>query len=529
MSNNFDIWKKHLSGTPDGQALAAMPPEELADAFSGDIAFGTGGLRGIMGLGTNRMNRYTVERVTHGLARVIMSGGFPKSVCVAFDTRFNSAEFAQIVCNLLSAYGIVVYTFSKPAPTPLLSFAVRHLGLGWGVVITASHNPQEYNGYKIYDSYGVQLTDQMANAVAGVIESAGFFEPVPEGRAVPVNIFGQDIENAYRERLLSFVGRGCGRLGFPIVYSALHGAGAGIVSAVLSELVFSPVCIQQNPDGAFGGMKTPNPEEPVVYSAAVLEAQKCGAKLLLATDPDCDRVGVMIRTQCGFEPLSGNQIGALLIDYLIQARGATSGGTVITTIVSGLLGEFVSKASGLEFKRLLTGFKYIGECIGRLPEGKSFFFGYEESYGFLAGDGARDKDAVIASALIAQMAAFYDNKGKTLLDRWLELSQKHGFCLEVLHSINATPDRQKELMAGLRDGASFEGLVRIEDYLHGLQGLPPSDVLKLYFAGGAWAAIRPSGTEPKLKIYAGVCEKTHELAKARIGALSGELLQKLKT
>jgi len=241
----------------------------------------------------------------------------------------------------------------------------------------------------------------------------------------------------------------------------------------------------------------------------------------------------MIKTETGFELLNGNQTGALLIDYLAQTRGVSKGDTVISTIVSGQLGELVSKEHGLDFLRLLTGFKYIGEHIVNLPSDKQFFFGYEESYGFLAGDGARDKDAVIASALIVQMAVYYDNKGKTLLDRWHELSEKHGYCMESLQSFDISQDRQKEIMNRIRSGISIEGLTEVEDYLPGINGLPPADVIKMYFANQveksyneAWVAIRPSGTEPKLKVYTGAYAKTHEEAKTSLIILT-EMLHKV--
>ena len=508
--------------------LDEMTPEEVIDAFSGNLSFGTGGLRGVMGLGTNRMNRYTIERVTHGLAKTILAQEFPKSVGIAFDTRHNSSEFAQIVCDALSAYGIAVSIFDKPVPTPLLSFAIRYLKLGWGVVITASHNPQEYNGYKVYNNKGVQLTDKMAMEITKAIDAFEYFSPFPEGQHGPVERISKDVEQAYKEQIVSFTNKISDTPEFPFVYSALHGTGASVIPYVLEELGFSAICIQQEPDGTFGGMQTPNPEEPTVYEKAIETAEKHGAKLLCATDPDCDRVGVMIKTTNSFKMLNGNQIGALLIDYLAQTRGVSIGDTVITTIVSGLLGELVSKSYGLEFRRLLTGFKYIGEYAEGLPENKSFFFGYEESYGFLAGDWARDKDAVIATALIAQMAAYYEKKNMTLLDRLDELSNRFGFCLEALHSYSVPMSKQKEIMTKLRNGVTLSGLIGFEDFLTGLDGLPPADVIKLYFDDGVWAAIRPSGTEPKIKLYIGTCAETLEIARASLESITDNVLPLLE-
>jgi len=560
MNDNYNNWLQHLEGTPDGEALKKMMEPEIADAFSGNIAFGTGGLRGIMGLGTSRLNRYTVERVTHGLAKTILSKDYPKSVCVAYDTRFSSDIFAQNVCNVLSTHGITTYIFDKPVPTPMLSFAIRYLKLGWGISITASHNPQEYNGYKVYNHQGVQVTDELASEITKSIETVDFFEKLPDEPVIPIDhtcsvldtestrnppknlitTIDTALEEAYKNDILSYINNPLQKQpdppsNFPFVYSALHGAGANAIPDVLRKLGYDPICIQQEPDGAFGGIITPNPEEPIVYEKAIETAKQSNAKLLLATDPDCDRVGVLVRTTTNeittFEILNGNQIGALLIDYLIKTRGVNPGDTVITTIVSGLLGELISKKHGLEFKRLLTGFKYIGEDAEQLPESKKFFFGYEESYGFLAGDGARDKDAVIATALIVKMADSYNKENKTLLDRWEELSEEHGYCMENLHSAEVPQSKQQEIMKKLRTGSNqkIEGLTKTEDFLPGLNVLPPADVIKLTFDNKSWAAIRPSGTEPKIKLYTGVIAKTKEEAKTSLHELTEMLLSLLFT
>ena len=488
-----------------------------------DIIFGTGGVRGIMGDEPGYLNIKTIKHVTHGLAKVILSSGAPKSVGVAYDTRFDSKEFANVTCETLSAFGVEVYCFDIPMPTPVLSHAIQLMNLGWGVCITASHNPQEYNGYKVYDCHGVQLTDKMAGTVADSINSLDADEVIPGKQCDLIKNFTSDITEAYFKQIIDFIGVLDKPSDFPFIYSALHGAGANAVPVVLERLGFSPTCIQQEADGAFGGIKTPNPEEPVVYDLALSKAERDKTKLILATDPDCDRVGVMVKTEQGFELLNGNQIGALLIEYIAQTKGIKPGSTVISTIVSGQLGELITKDYGLEFVRLLTGFKYIGEHIVNLPKDKQFFFGYEESYGFLAGDGAKDKDAVIASALIVKMAAYYDSQGKTLLDRWYELSEKYGYCLEILCSASVSQDRQNEIMNNLRSGASIDGAIRSEDYKAAIHGLPPANVIKYYFKNSV-AAVRPSGTEPKLKLYIGVCEKTYEKAKESLELLKEKML-----
>ncbi|MDR2590280.1 MAG: phospho-sugar mutase [Oscillospiraceae bacterium] len=544
------------------------------------LAFGTGGLRGIMGAGPDQINNDVIAHVTHALAQVVLSFDVPKSICITYDTRFNSKEFANVVCDVLSSYGILVYMFDKPVPTPMLSFMIRYKKLGWGVAITASHNPQEYNGYKVYDSFGVQVTDKMAKIIMEAIlvydnitivtsspqpleNNVIFLDPAPYFDSIINYIANLQIvdyhtplkqsspsapipsptltptpysltPNPYSHSETSFaLGKyftfskshnSLPSTPYPIVYSALYGAGANAVPYVLKELGFNPICIQQEADGSFGGIKTPNPEEQIVYKEAIKTAEEKNAKLILATDPDCDRVGVMIKHQNDFIPMNGNQIGALLIDFLTQTQEVSEDDVVISTIVSGLLGEKVTLEYGMEFIRLLTGFKYIGEYAVQLPENKRFFFGYEESYGFLAGDGARDKDAVIASALIAKMTAFYDNKGITLYDRWLALSEKHGYCLENLQSLNISAKKQEEIMQKLRSAVKINGLTKIEDHINGLDGLPMANVIKLYFENNAWVAIRPSGTEPKLKIYTGVCENTFDKAKIALDLLNKDML-----
>jgi len=504
------------------------------------ILFGTGGVRGVMGDGDGFINRHVIQYVTHGLAKYIIASDAPKSVGVAYDTRFNSTDFAQVVCEVLSAFDIKVCIYDKPMPTPALSHAIRIMGLGWGVCITASHNPQEYNGYKVYDRHGVQVTDRIVAEITESINAVDMGDIIPAIKNGHINKFDNKIIETYFEQIISFVQPENDLSEYSFVYSALYGAGANAVPVVLERLGFSPICIQQNPDGAFGGLKTPNPEEPVVYGKALAEAEKANTKLILATDPDCDRVGVMVKTDEGYVLLNGNQIGALLIDYLAQTRGvskgnnATSCGVVISTIVSGQLGELVANSYGLNFVRLLTGFKYIGEYIVNLPKDKQFFFGYEESYGFLAGDGALDKDAVIASALIVKMAVFYDRKGKTLLDRWHELCEKHGYCMESLHSLKVSQEEQKDIMSKLRSGLSIKGVTWTEDYLHGIKGLPSADVFMLYFTGdsktlynNAWVAIRPSGTEPKLKIYTSAHADTYDASKEAIKVLNNRIIEEI--
>ncbi len=514
----FANWSAYLrERDPEGYAqMLALTEAERALAFGLPLAFGTGGLRGVMGMGVGRMNRYTVARVTDGLASVVLADeNRPKSCAIACDTRLHSREFAEIAAGVLCARGVKTYLFSEAAPTPALSHAVRSLGCGWGVVITASHNPKEYNGYKVYDARGVQLLECDAENISKSIENIPMFTSAAmplaqaEARGLLVMLGDAQKERYLRDVLSALDGMcvpKCPERDVRIVYSALYGAGAKYVPQALALRGFADVCaVQTAPDGAFGGMQKPNPEVRAVYKRALEEAKRVGAQLVLATDPDCDRVGVYCERGGEYVPLTGNQVGALLCDYLLSLY-KTDEDYIVTTIVSGDLGVAVAEDLGARVYRTLTGFKYIGDIAERAPG--RFVLGYEESLGYLTGGAARDKDGVLACTLIASMAAHWRAAGSDLIGRLADLTARYGAYADRLISMPVEgadfSARISRLMRTLREAPerALDGfsLVAVEDYLRGGE-LPRSDVLKLRYAGGAWVAARPSGTEPQIKFY----------------------------
>jgi phosphoglucomutase len=524
----YRTWKRYLEAH-DRQGLnrlLAMDGTERAEAFGLELAFGTGGMRGVLGMGPGRMNRYTVERVTQALAQVALDEKPRPRIVLAYDTRHQSREFAWQAARVLTANGCAVHLFDEPAPTPALSFAVRMLGCDWGVVITASHNPKQYNGYKVYDRRGVQIGPETAGRIMGRMGEVEFFTAVSRGDDEGITLQGRGMREAYLQGLKTQLDGDFSRAAqLPLVYTPLYGSGAAWVVPALQTLGFDRVlAVQAEPDPDFGGVTAPNPEMADVYGAALEAARASGAALVLATDADSDRVGVQVRTRQGYVPLNGNQIGALLADDLtgryLAAGGEPARAVVITTIVSGDMAEKLTRARGIGFDRVLTGFKYIADRAEALEHGgKRFLLGYEESYGYLSGSLARDKDAVWACCAIARMALALNLRGKTLVDRLGELKETTGDYQEKLITWQVEPlgfaSRIERIMTTLREQAparlAGRPLRRREDYLKQtavddqgrispLEGLPPADVLKLYVEGG-WVALRPSGTEPKIKVY----------------------------
>ena len=485
---------------------------------------------------------------------MILGSDAPKSVAIAYDTRKNSDVFARAAARVFLGNGIRVVLWPEPVPTPLLSYTVRKLGLGWGVVVTASHNPKEYNGYKVYDRRGVQVIPEQAARITEQMEGVDFFGnpdlPLKAGREAGLLTEPTGVMDAYCEALGQMLPEAdaagaAGAAGaasaadLPLVYSGLYGTGAKPVSRMLRALGFSNLTtVQMEPDSDFGGLYMPNPEDARVYAQAIEAAKSAGAKLLLATDPDCDRVGVQVARAGGFVPLNGNEIGALLIDYLCAVRPPVPGDVLVTTVVSGELGQRVARSHGIEVQQVLTGFKFIGDVAENLPpKGKRFFFGYEESYGYLTGDLARDKDAVLACSLVAKMALHWKAQGKDLLDRLEEIEREQGYCVEktVSRHVEGIDFAEKiaARMEALRDPnlAELGGLavLAVEDYLTGqrrdlasgsVQALdvPRADVLKFFFAQGT-LAVRPSGTEPNIKFYCAANGKTRADAGENLGAI----------
>lgn len=519
--------------------------EEIRDRFCQELTFGTAGLRGKMGVGTNRMNVYTVQRATSGLALYLLSTygreAMQRGVVIAYDNRENSELFAKEAALTLNGFGIRTYVFDRLAPTPELSFAVKYRQSIAGIVITASHNPKEYNGYKVYNEHGCQITGEMAEAI---LEKIDIYQ---ELAALPVQMAYEnaksmdlyhEIGNAYHQVFQKAVLEqalltdAAAKENLNIVYTPLHGTGLGNVTAVLDKDGFSQVHVlesQKEPDTQFSTVQSPNPEDKEALALAIAYAQELNADIVLGTDPDCDRVGIAVKHGDDYTLLTGNQTGALLVDYVLSQKQLDDKSVVIKTIVTSELGADIAKARGAEVLNVLTGFKYIGEKMIGFEETRdhNFVMGYEESYGYLVGSHAKDKDAVVASMLICEMAAYQKAQGRTLLDRLEELYQEYGYYKDMVDSFTLPgvdgQDRIADIMDSLRaaDASVFGGLTVAErkDYAEGIDELPKANVLKYFFADGGWMAVRPSGTEPKIKFYYSVKGESMKAAEDKVESL----------
>ncbi|MBQ6266577.1 MAG: phospho-sugar mutase [Clostridia bacterium] len=514
-------------------------PAELEDRFYKDLTFGTGGLRGIMGAGPNRMNRYTVARAARGLADTLLAKGeAAPSVAIAYDSRNHSAEFAQTSAEVLCAAGIRAYLFDTLMPTPVLSFAVRQHHCSAGIVITASHNPKEYNGFKVYDGNGCQLVPRLADRVIARVNAVTQLQSIPrmpleeaEKAGLLVRI-GEETLAAFLDevRKLSLYG---GPHEIKIVYTPLHGTGNWPVRRILSDFSVDVVQAQTAPDGDFSTVRSPNPEEKDALDLALAQAADTGADLVIGTDPDCDRIGVGVRHQGAYRLLTGNQTGALLMDFIFRMRGDSlpQNPTVVKTIVTSELGAAIAEKQGVSVVQTLTGFKYIGEkiCQWEADGSRGYLFGYEESYGYLAGTHARDKDAVSSALLIAEMADYHKRQGRTLIDALEALYAEYGFYYDKLETVVLTgkpgAEKIRNAMTALRAqaGSLFDDLRECEDYAAGIGDLPQENVLRFVFTDGSWAAARPSGTEPKLKFYFSVRGENEAQAAARQAKISQTL------
>lgn len=505
--------------------------ERIEDAFWREMGFGTGGIRGVMGAGTDRMNINTVTRAALGLGRYLRKGKGAFSVAVGYDTRENSRLFAEYTARAIASLDGDVYLFDQALPTPLLSYAVRSLACDAGVMITASHNPKEYNGFKVYGADGCQITDGAAKAISEEIAACDYFCALPEENAkihsVPDEVIDQFVSCVQEESVLY---GDAAEKSVKIVYTSLHGTGYLPVMRVLKESGFAnviPVSEQAVPDGTFPTCAYPNPELPSALSLGIVTAEREGAELLLATDPDADRVGVAVRSGEGFTRLDGNEVGLLLLYYLLKQKTAHGkmppSPLVIKTVVTAPIAERVAAVFGVETRSLLTGFKYIGEALGELEargESERFVLGFEESCGYLSGSYVRDKDGVCAALLIAEMCAFYRARGKCLLDVLREIYAIHGYEKNYLHSYafkgSNGASQMKKLMDGLRYGVPpFANLETTLDYAEGVGELPQANVLAFLLADGSRVTVRPSGTEPKLKLYLSVRAKDEKEAVAR--------------
>lgn len=521
------------------ELLKITDEKEIEDRFYKDLAFGTGGMRGIMGAGPNRMNRYTISRATLGLANYLSDFPTPqKSVVIAYDSRNNSEDFAKCAAEVLAVKGITVYLFDKITPTPVLSFAVRHLGCIAGIVITASHNPKEYNGYKVYDENGCQLVPLLADKVIAHVQEITDYRAVPRldfGVALQsgmIQMVGDEVLDAFLDAVKTqALYTEPSKL--KIVYTPLHGTGNIPVRRILKDYSVSVVKEQAVPDGDFSTVRSPNPEEKDALNLAIEQAKTEAADLVLGTDPDCDRVGIAVRHNGDYVLLTGNQVGALLADFVLRFKADTRNekSTLVKTIVTNDLGANIGRKYGLQIVETLTGFKYIGDQINRYEKTgeKEFVMGYEESYGYLVGTHARDKDAVVASMLICEMTAYHKNNGKTLVDALEEIYKEYGYYLDaldsfVLQGIDGVQKMNAVLDALRARGASaFPDVETVQDFSEGIGDLPKENVLKYLFRNGSWLAVRPSGTEPKLKVYYSVRGESHEAAAEQLSALREQM------
>ncbi len=532
--DKYKNWLSFADGDTKAELQSITDEKEIEDRFYKDLAFGTGGLRGVMGAGSNRMNKYTVGKATLGLAKYLLSKNDGEvSVAIAYDTRNNSQFFAKTAAGVFASQGIKVYIYENIVPVPVLSFTTHYLNCTAGVMITASHNPKEYNGYKVYDKKGCQLCTDDAKAAIGFINDINDYSSIEFLDESPlINYIGEKELSAF----LSEVKKQSlyeEKSDLKIVYTPLHGTGNIPVRRMLEGLDVTVVKEQEMPDGNFSTVRSPNPEEKDALTIAIEKAKQIGADLVLGTDPDCDRVGIAVKDGDDYKLFTGNQTGALLVKFVLEMKKAqlNEKSTLVKTIVTSELGANIGRKYGLQVEETLTGFKYIGDKINKYEEtGKQeFVIGYEESYGYLVGTHARDKDAVVSSMLICQMAAWYKNQGKTLVDGLNDIYDEYGYYLDFLDSFvlkgKDGAEKIQNLMTYFRDTdkALFDGIDEIIDYSKGVGDLPKENVLKYIWQDGSWMAVRPSGTEPKIKVYYSVVDKNRDNAQLRLDNIRAKI------
>ncbi len=563
IKENYLLWKEKAVGDPDlVKELAEIEGDEelISDAFYKNLEFGTAGLRGVIGAGTNRMNIYTVGQASQGLAAYVNSVTKNGTIAIAYDSRIKSEEFAKTTARVFAANGIKVYIYPELVPTPMLSFAVRRLKCDAGVVITASHNPAKYNGYKAYAPDGSQLGPEAADYVLSIMQSVDIFdgvkycdydEAVADGR---IEYIGEDIINEYLENVIAQrIEPDADLSELKVVYSPLNGAGNKPVREVFKRIGIKNVQVvaeQENPDGNFPTTPFPNPEFRQVFELALGYAESFNPDLLIATDPDSDRVGIAVNVKGEFKLFTGNDVGALLLNYILERK--TANGTLpknpvaVKTIVSTELCQRIADYYGCTLINVLTGFKFIGEQITILAdkgEQDRYILGFEESYGYLAGDYARDKDAVVASMLICEMVAYYKTKSQNLDDVMNSIYEKFGYYTAAQKSFTCEGQSGMAQIASIMDrlhnstDTEIGGLkvVKISDYELSLTKnlvtgeeikitLPKSNVISFTFDDNSYLIVRPSGTEPKIKLYIGAVGNNQKAAEEKL-----ELLDKIGT
>lgn len=532
--DKYNEWLAFADENTKAELESITDEKEIEDRFYKDLAFGTGGLRGIMGAGSNRMNRYTVGKATLGLARYLKSKNDGEiSVAIAYDTRNNSQYFAKVAAGIFASQNIKVNIYKMVVPVPVLSFTTHYLNCTAGVMITASHNPKEYNGYKVYDSKGCQFcTEDAKNAIGFINDITDYFSIPFLEESELINYIGENELNAFlaevkKQSLYEE------KSDLKIVYTPLHGTGNIPVRKMLEGMDVTVVKEQELPDGNFSTVRSPNPEEKDALTIAIEKAKEIGADLVLGTDPDCDRVGIAVKDGDDYKLFTGNQTGALLVKFVLTMKKDTLNkkSTLVKTIVTSELGANIGRKFGLQIEETLTGFKYIGDKINKYEQTgeQEFVIGYEESYGYLVGTHARDKDAVVSSMLICQMASWYKNQGKTLVDGLNEIYDEYGYFLDYLDSFvlkgKDGAEKIQNLMTSFRNKgtALFDGIEEVIDFSTGIRDLPKENVLKYIWKDGSWMAVRPSGTEPKIKVYYSIVDASKENAGKRLEIIRNEI------
>ncbi len=538
----YNSWinSESINEETKNELKAISDEKEIEDRFYKDLDFGTGGLRGVIGAGSNRMNVYSVSKATQGFANYLNENFNKPAVAIAYDSRNMSKEFAKAAALTLCANNVKVYLYESLRPTPVLSFATRELKCSGGIVVTASHNPKQYNGYKVYDEFGGQVTDDKANKIitcVNQIEDFSQIKTIDEKDALEkclLEYVGEELDKIYMEKVKSLtirtelVSEKANTLN--VIYTPIHGSGNVPVRRVLKELGYTNVEVvkeQEAPDGNFPTASYPNPENPDVFELALKMAKNTNPDIIFGTDPDCDRIGVVVKDSKGeYKVLTGNQTGLLLTHYMLSSLKETNklpaNGVVIKTIVTTEGAKAIADDFNIEILDVLTGFKYIGEKIREFKESgeHTYLFGFEESYGYLAGDFVRDKDAVIASMLICEMCLYYKEHGKSLYDALIELYEKYGYFKETLVSLELAGKEGQEKIASCIDAMRNSNITEInnvkvvkkldyklstdEDIINGTKvaiNLPKSNVLKFILEDDSYFVVRPSGTEPKMKVY----------------------------
>ena len=531
---SYDDWlNSSILTKEEKETLKKMDEESIIQAFSSSLSFGTAGMRAVMGLGPNRLNIYTIRKATLGYANYLLKyhkKEINKGIVIGYDNRLNSKEFSEESANILSSKGIKVFLFDKLRPTPEISFAIRELKAIGGIIITASHNPKEYNGYKVYGEHGHQLTDYKSSLLTCEIEKIdNALTYIPQKNNSLITLLSSDFDKIYYKEIKKLSSTNIKKDNFKIVYSPQHGTGLSAIKEILTSFEYNLFLVdsQCTIDPYFSNTLSPNPEEKIAYKESIKLAKKINANLILTTDPDADRIGVAIKCKQKYTLLTGNEIAILLLDYILNKKNYPKNSLVISSIVTTSLLKKMCHKFNITFKETLTGFKYIGETITKYENELNFIFAAEESYGYLLSPITRDKDAIGAALLISEMACFYNNNNKTLKDRLNKLYKEYGYCYNKTDNVYSDTKKTTYIMNNLRrhnlTSISNLKITETQDYLKGYNNFPKSNIIKIILEDESFIAIRPSGTEPKYKIYYNIMAKTKKDALIKFQNISKEL------